>query len=86
MGGMWLSRPFVRNFLSHSAEKIVAESFSVSVFLGTEKFFGKERFVKIFCQNFFVSQYRKPSSWNPSVLQIFSCVETFFGSNCGDGG
>ena len=53
MGGGELSRLFVRSFLSHSAERIVAESFSVSFFLGTEKFFGNERFVMIFWSKIF---------------------------------
>ena len=53
MGGGGLSRLFVRSFLSHSAEKIVAESFSVSFFLGIENFFRTERFVMIFWSKFF---------------------------------
>ena len=53
--GEGVSRFFVENFLSHSAENLSrGESFSVSLISGIEKFYASERYVTIFCQ-FFLS-------------------------------
>ena len=46
------------NFLSHSAEEIVGEPFSVSLILGVENCYASQGYVTKFCQKVFVSQCR----------------------------
>ena len=50
-----------QNFVVSVPEDIVGEPFSVSLISGTEKFYASEGYVTIFCQFFFVSQYRETS-------------------------
>ena len=58
--GEGVSRFSVEKFLSHSAEKFRRESFSVSLFSGTEKVWIREEgSIEIFRPKFFVSQCRK---------------------------
>ena len=45
-------RFFVRTFLSHSCEKIVGETFRVSLISGIEKVFASEGYVTIFVETF----------------------------------
>ena len=76
---LWVSRFSVEKFLSHSAEKIRGR---------TLRYFRKFRVSKNFMHkrglrgvlrfsfgNFFVSQYRKTSQGNPSVIQKISGSE-----------
>ena len=67
--------------MSHSAEKVVAESFSVSFFLGIEKSFGKERLVMIFWSKIFCLTVTKNfvGGGNPSVFENLSAIEEFSG-------
>ena len=58
---MGVSSFSIENFLSHSAETFVGESFTVALISGSEKVYVQqgEEGIKIFRRNFFVSQSRK---------------------------
>ena len=73
-----VARFSVDYFMSHSTETFVGEPFSVSIISDIEKFYAQERYITIFCRNFFVSKYRKISSRNPSVLQKIPGIEKFY--------
>ena len=80
----------VENFLSHIAERFFGGGGKPSAlcfrfFLAAKKVWKRrEGGIKIFCRNFFVSQYRKtpgsvclPVPKNRSVFQKKSCLENF---------
>ena len=60
---------FPSNFFCLKVPKIfVGEPFILPLISRIEKFYASKGYVKIFCRNFFVSQYRNISLRNPSVL------------------
>ena len=48
---------FCRFFMSHGTENFVGETFSVSIFSGTEKIYSQEGYVTILCRKVSVSYY-----------------------------
>ena len=74
----------VENFLSHSAEKIRGHPFNVSENLGYRKILCIIGGITSFRRKFFVSQCRKISWGNPSVMfQKISSSERVYGKEGG---
>ena len=81
--GGGVSRYYVENFFSHSAENLRRESFTVALISGTEKVLRRGGSIKILRQNFFFLTVSKNSVRESLSVALISGTEKVYGQEGG---